>query len=109
MASTSFRRNISPKNERDLQFLRLAPPDRRHALSLAGPRLRRHARAGEVWPLHRSGEISRQRMNAIFNFFASLRLTVVTLSLSLVLVLVGTLAQVKYGLYIVQEKYFARE
>lgn len=46
-------------------------------------------------------------MNAIFNFFSSLRLTVVTLAMSLVLVFVGTLAQVKMGLYLAQEKYFS--
>lgn len=46
-------------------------------------------------------------VNAIFNFFSSLRLTVVTLAMSLVLVFVGTLAQVKMGLYIAQERYFS--
>ncbi len=46
-------------------------------------------------------------MHAIFNFFASLRLTVVTLVMSLVLVFVGTLAQVKMGLWLAQEKYFS--
>lgn len=45
-------------------------------------------------------------MNALFNFFASLRLTVWTLTLALVLVFVGTIAQVKMGLYIAQERYF---
>src|SRR3954470_14861303 len=42
-----------------------------------------------------------------FKFFSSLRLTVVTLSMALVLVFVGTLAQVKMGLYLAQEKYFS--
>jgi len=46
-------------------------------------------------------------VHAIFNFFSSLKLTVVTLFMSLVLVFVGTLAQVKLGLYIAQEKYFS--
>lgn len=46
-------------------------------------------------------------MNALFNFFASLRLTVVTLTMALVLVFVGTIAQVKMGLYIAQERYFS--
>jgi hypothetical protein len=42
-----------------------------------------------------------------FKFFSSLRLTVVTLAMSLVLVFVGTLAQVKMGLYMAQEKFFS--
>ncbi len=42
----------------------------------------------------------------ILNFFTSLRLTVVLLLLALVLVFAGTLAQVKYGLYVVQSEYF---
>jgi hypothetical protein len=46
-------------------------------------------------------------VNSFFNFFASLRLTVVTLTLALVLVFVGTLAQVKLGLYLAQERYFS--
>lgn len=49
-------------------------------------------------------------MNAIWNkvlrFFTSLKLTVVCLAFALVLVFIGTLAQVKMGLYIVQENYF---
>lgn len=45
-------------------------------------------------------------MSAVFNFFSSLRLTVWTLTLALVLVFVGTLAQVRMGLYIAQERYF---
>lgn len=45
-------------------------------------------------------------MSALFNFFASLRLTVWTLSMALILVFVGTIAQVKMGLYIAQERYF---
>jgi hypothetical protein len=44
---------------------------------------------------------------AFFKFFSSLRLTVVTLAMSMVLVFVGTLAQVKVGLYLAQEKYFS--
>ena len=43
----------------------------------------------------------------IFRFFASLRLTVVTLSLALVLVFVGTIAQVHLGLYTAQQEYFS--
>jgi hypothetical protein len=46
-------------------------------------------------------------VNSFFNFFASLRLTVVTLAMALLLVFVGTLAQVKVGLYIAQERYFS--
>jgi hypothetical protein len=44
---------------------------------------------------------------AFFKFFSSLKLTVVTLAMSLVLVFVGTLAQVKMGLYMAQERYFS--
>ena len=43
----------------------------------------------------------------IFKFFASLRLTVATLSLALILVFVGTIAQVKLGLYTAQQDYFS--
>jgi hypothetical protein len=46
-------------------------------------------------------------VNAIFNFFSSLRLTVVTLALALILVFAGTLAQVKMGLYTAQERFFS--
>lgn len=44
--------------------------------------------------------------NRLFSFFSSLRLTVVLLGLALVLVFIGTLAQVKLGLYAAQEEYF---
>ena len=44
--------------------------------------------------------------NRVFKFFSSLRLTVVLLSLALVLVFIGTMAQVKLGLYVAQEDYF---
>lgn len=44
--------------------------------------------------------------NRVFNFFSSLRLTVVLLSLALLLVFIGTLAQVKLGLYVAQSEYF---
>lgn len=44
---------------------------------------------------------------SVFRFFASLRLTVVTLSLALVLVFVGTIAQVKLGLYAAQQSFFS--
>jgi hypothetical protein len=43
---------------------------------------------------------------SLINFFTSLRLTVVCLCLAIVLVFVGTLAQVKLGLYVTQERYF---
>jgi hypothetical protein len=43
----------------------------------------------------------------VFKFFASLKLTVVTLTLSLILVFVGTIAQVKLGLYTAQQEYFS--
>jgi len=42
----------------------------------------------------------------IFNFFSSLRLTVVCLALGIVLVFAGTLAQVDLGLYKAQNEYF---
>ncbi|HYE32642.1 MAG TPA: cytochrome c biogenesis protein ResB [Methylomirabilota bacterium] len=44
--------------------------------------------------------------NRILDFFTSLRLTVVCLALALVLVFIGTIAQVKLGLYTAQENYF---
>jgi hypothetical protein len=44
--------------------------------------------------------------NKTVNFFTSLRLTVVCLTLALGLVFIGTLAQVNLGLYIVQERFF---
>jgi hypothetical protein len=46
-------------------------------------------------------------MAQIVKFFTSLRLTVACLCFGLGLVFIGTLAQVKLGLYIVQEKYFS--
>ena len=42
----------------------------------------------------------------IFDFFSSLRLTVVCLTLALVLVFIGTMAQVEQGLYQAQARYF---
>ena len=42
----------------------------------------------------------------VFNFFASLRLTVVCLMLGIVLVFAGTIAQVDMGLYKAQNEYF---
>ena len=45
-------------------------------------------------------------MNKIIDFFTSLKLTVACLSCGLVLVFVGTLAQVHVGLYDVQSEYF---
>lgn len=42
----------------------------------------------------------------LFEFFSSLRLTVVFLALSVVLVFIGTVAQVEEGLYAAQERYF---
>lgn len=45
-------------------------------------------------------------MVKVLNFFTSLRLTVVCLALALGLVFFGTLAQVKWGLYVVQHDYF---
>ncbi len=44
--------------------------------------------------------------NRVFSFFSSLRLTVVLLGLALLLVFIGTLAQVKLGLYVAQTEYF---
>jgi hypothetical protein len=45
-------------------------------------------------------------LDRFINFFTSLRLTVVCLALALVLVFVGTLAQVQIGLYAAQSEYF---
>lgn len=45
-------------------------------------------------------------LNRLWNFLASLRLTVVCLLLALVLVFAGTLAQVHVGLYLAQAQYF---
>ena len=45
-------------------------------------------------------------VDRFFKFFNSLKLTVVLLSVGLVLVFVGTLAQVNEGLYAAQERYF---
>ena len=44
--------------------------------------------------------------NRIFKFFSSLRLTVVCLGLAVVLVFLGTLAQVNEGLYLAQSRWF---
>ena len=46
-------------------------------------------------------------LHKLLNIFTSLRLTVVCLILALGLVFIGTIAQVKLGLYIVQEQYFS--
>lgn len=45
-------------------------------------------------------------LKKFLNFFNSLKLTVVLLAAGLVLVFVGTLAQVNEGLYLAQERYF---
>ncbi len=45
-------------------------------------------------------------MHAVWKFLTSLRLTVVLLSLAIVLVIVGTIAQADEGLYNAQERYF---
>lgn len=45
-------------------------------------------------------------IDRVFRFFSSLRLTVVLLACALLLVFVGTLAQVKFGLYEVQAEFF---
>lgn len=42
----------------------------------------------------------------LLDFFSSLKLTIVCLAAALILVLVGTLAQVNYGIYEVQQRYF---
>ena len=46
-------------------------------------------------------------LDKVINFFTSLKLTVWCLAFALGLVFIGTLAQVRLGLYIVQEQYFA--
>ncbi len=45
-------------------------------------------------------------LDRLINFFSSLRLTVVCLTLALVLVFWGTLAQVELGLYKAQNEFF---
>jgi hypothetical protein len=45
-------------------------------------------------------------MKALFHFFASLRLTVVLLALSMMLIFFGTLAQVETGIWKTQKDYF---
>lgn len=45
-------------------------------------------------------------LEKIFDFFASLKLSVIVLSLALVLVFFGTLAQEPMGLYLTQERFF---
>jgi len=45
-------------------------------------------------------------LNKLFQFITSLKLTVVCLAFSMLIVFVGTLAQVNQGLYLVQERYF---
>ena len=45
-------------------------------------------------------------LRRFFDFFSSLKLTVVCLSAAMVLVFVGTLAQVNYGIHEVQARYF---
>mgnify|MGYP001350337880 CR=1 FL=1 len=45
-------------------------------------------------------------LRRLLNFLSSLWLTVVLLAFALVLVFIGTLAQVKLGLYVAQEEYF---
>ncbi len=45
-------------------------------------------------------------MHPLMKFFSSLRLTLVLLSLSVVLVFLGTMAQEPLGLYIVQDRFF---
>ena len=45
-------------------------------------------------------------LNLVFDFFSSLRLTVVCLAIGLVLVFAGTIAQVDLGLYKAQNDYF---
>jgi len=45
-------------------------------------------------------------MSALFKFFASLRLTVILLALSIVLIFFGTLDQVHYGIWHTQKLYF---
>lgn len=45
-------------------------------------------------------------MDAVIKFFSSLKLTVVLLALSLILIFIGTLAQVKTGIWETQKVYF---
>jgi len=45
-------------------------------------------------------------LKSLFQFFTSLKLTVVCLGLATLLVFVGTIAQVEQGLYQAQDRYF---
>ena len=45
-------------------------------------------------------------MKSLFQFFSSLKLTVVLLTFSLILIFFGTLDQVQYGIWHTQELYF---
>jgi hypothetical protein len=45
-------------------------------------------------------------MKQLWHLITSLKLTVVCLSFSMLIVFVGTLAQVEQGLYLVQDRYF---
>lgn len=45
-------------------------------------------------------------LRRLFDVFSSLKLTIITLSLTIVLVFVGTLAQVDSGIHLVQQQYF---
>jgi hypothetical protein len=57
---------------------------------------------GSSRPAPRSPSFARQ----VFNFFSSLRLAVVFLFLAVLLVFIGTVAQVEEGLYAAQHRYF---
>ena len=46
-------------------------------------------------------------MNKLVDILTSLKLTVVTLIFALGLVFIGTIAQVRLGLWVVQEEYFS--
>ncbi len=46
------------------------------------------------------------KFSSIYRFLSSLRLTVVLLILSMILVFIGTLEQVRYGIWVVQKMYF---
>ncbi len=45
-------------------------------------------------------------LRSLFDFFSSLKLTIVSLSAALILIFVGTLAQVNFGIHEVQARYF---
>ena len=73
---------------------------------LMGDQADRRAAKGRLHEIHPVGQISRCSLNWLIRIFTSLRLTVILLAFAIVLVFIGTLAQVDEGLYNAQARYF---